>query len=186
MYSSRPSLSHQVKDPRPIKDKKWQQQAIQQLIYHLVQSGFPAQISPKTLTTPSSKDFQLIFKFLYAQLDPHFTFTKKFEEEVPVLIKALRYPFADQINKSNLFTVGSLHAWPTLLAMLQWMVELILAVDQLDDTIEDDRVLNEEEQADKMFYEYLTKAYDLWLKGAEDAEEIIEKALLENFGTRYH
>ena len=78
-------------------------------------------------------------------LDPYYEFTKKFEEEVPVLIKSLRYcprapnfsssdsplpsryPFADQINKSNLFTVGSLHAWPTLLAMLLWIVDLILA-----------------------------------------------------------
>lgn len=96
-------------------------------------------------TTPACKDFQLIFKFLYAMLDPYYEFTKKFEEEVPVLIKSLRYcpkgsklpssdsplpsryPFADQINKSNLFTVGSLHAWPTLLAMLLWIVDLILA-----------------------------------------------------------
>lgn len=68
----------------------------------------------------------MIFKFLYSILDPHFVFLKKFEEEVPVLIKGLRYPFADQINKSNLFTVGSLHAWPTLLAMLIWMMELIV------------------------------------------------------------
>ncbi|KAJ3271869.1 kinetochore-associated Ndc80 complex subunit ndc80 [Terramyces sp. JEL0728] len=166
-----------AKDPRPIKDKKWQANAINRLITFLVNSGYPHPVSPKTLTPPTSKDFQTIFKFLYAQLDPYFEFQKKFEEEVPVILKGLRYPFADQISKSNLFTVGSLHAWPTLLAMLIWMMELILCVDHLD---EDSSDLNENEQAEKMFFEYLTKAYSLWLSGANDLD-IIDRTLLENF-----
>jgi kinetochore protein NDC80 len=119
MYVQQP-----IKDPRPIREKSWQQQAIRNLISSLVQLNYSFPVSVKTLTSPTSKDFMLIFKFLYALLDPHYVF-KKFEEEVPGLLKGLRYPFADQISKSYLFSVGSLHAWPVLLAMLVWMVDLV-------------------------------------------------------------
>lgn len=37
-----------------------------------------------------------------------------------------RYPFYSDISKSNLQAVGSMHAWPVLLAMLTWLVELIV------------------------------------------------------------
>lgn len=48
---------------------------------------------------------------------------KKFEEEVPRILKTLNYPFT--ISKSAMFAIGSLHTWPTLLGALHWMVELI-------------------------------------------------------------
>lgn len=48
---------------------------------------------------------------------------KKFEEEVPRILKSLSYPFT--ISKSAMFAIGSLHTWPTLLGALHWMVELI-------------------------------------------------------------
>ena len=116
-----------AKDPRPIREKSWQTNAIKSLIGFLVNAGYnQSAVSPKSLQAPSSKDIQMIFKFLYAQLDPKFEYSKKIEEDVQYVLKSLRYPFADQITKSVLYSAGSLHAWPTLLAMLTWMVELIL------------------------------------------------------------
>ena len=79
-----------IKDPRPIRDKSWQGNAIRTLINFLVQAGYNQPISVKTLQAPSAKDFQNIFKFLYAQLDPKYVFQKKFEEEVPVMMKGMR------------------------------------------------------------------------------------------------
>jgi SMC interacting uncharacterized protein involved in chromosome segregation len=32
-----------------------------------------------------------IFKFLYAQIDPYFAWNKKFEDEIPQLLKGIRY-----------------------------------------------------------------------------------------------
>jgi hypothetical protein len=43
--------------------------------------------------------------------------------QVPQLYKRLKYPF--QISKSNLTAVGSPHTWPSLLAALTWLVELL-------------------------------------------------------------
>ena len=79
------------KDPRPIREKSWQAQAIRSLIAFLVQAGYnQSPISLKSLQAPSSKDFQLIFRFLYAQLDPDFEFKKKVEEDVHFILKSLR------------------------------------------------------------------------------------------------
>ncbi|KAI8900481.1 HEC/Ndc80p family-domain-containing protein [Globomyces pollinis-pini] len=172
-----------MKDPRPIKEKRWQTAAIQKLVSFLINSGYPHPVAPKTLASPSSKDFQQIFKFLYSHLDPYFEFLKKFEEEVPVILKSLRYPFADQITKANLFTVGSLHAWPTLLAMLIWMVELILCVEQLGDDGDIDESLTDPEKAEKQFFDYLSKSYAVWLAGASDFEEI-DTVLTEQFAEK--
>jgi kinetochore protein NDC80 len=80
-----------TKDPRPIREKSWQSNAIRSLISFLVQSGYNgSSISFKSLQTPSSKDFQMIFKYLYAQLDPDYPFNKKIEEDVSHVLKALR------------------------------------------------------------------------------------------------
>lgn len=43
--------------------------------------------------------------------------------------------------------------------------------------------MTEVEQADKMFFDYLTRAYEIWLKGAEDTE-IIDRVLLDNFAKK--
>jgi kinetochore protein NDC80 len=80
-----------TKDPRPIREKSWQSNAIRSLINFLVQAGYNQPVSPKTLQAPSAKDFTSIFKFLYAQLDPKYIFQKKFEEEVPAILRGLRY-----------------------------------------------------------------------------------------------
>lgn len=83
-----------------------------------------AQCSRQVLSSPTTKDFNNIMLFLLRQLDP--TAAKgpvKMEEEVPALYKRLRYPF--QISKSNLTAVGSPHTWPSILAALTWLVELL-------------------------------------------------------------
>lgn len=114
------------KDPRPIREKPFQLTCIKNLIGFLAKSGYDKPISQKILTAPSTKDFQQIFKFLYSQIDSTYEFGKKFEDEVPGLLKGIRYPYANDISKSSLLAVGSIHAWPALLAMLNWIVELIL------------------------------------------------------------
>lgn len=42
---------------------------------------------------------------------------------MPQLFKRLRYNF--QISRSNLTAVGSPHTWPSMLAAITWLVELL-------------------------------------------------------------
>ncbi|KAG5461624.1 MAG: HEC/Ndc80p family-domain-containing protein [Olpidium bornovanus] len=80
----------QIKDPRPLRDKAWQQNTNKNIVDYLTNAGYSLPLSTKTLQMPTSKDFQTIFKFLCAKIDPNFVFQKKFEEEVPVVLKALK------------------------------------------------------------------------------------------------
>lgn len=121
------------KDPRPIRDKTWHSSAKRTLINFLIQAGYDQAISTKSLQSPSTKDFQKIFIFLYSQIDPYFRFSEKaFQDQVIQLIKGLKYPFADSISKSQLKSVGPMHTWPIILAILIWIVELIVCCDYLN------------------------------------------------------
>ncbi|RKO97707.1 hypothetical protein CXG81DRAFT_15246 [Caulochytrium protostelioides] len=178
-----------TKDPRPIREKSWQISTIRGLISFLVQAGYPNSISVKTMQAPSAKDFQSIFKFLYGMLDSQYVYQKKFEEEVPLILKSLRYPFADGISKSQLFSVGSPHAWPTLLAVLAWLQELIQCCEQAEGTYHgtnDDfqtGMVGAEVPNERIFYNYLLTAYGVFLSGEDDNEEM-DQHLIKTFDRR--
>ena len=120
-------------DPRPVSDKAYQQDCIRQLIEYLSTHGYEHPVSPKTLTSPMSKDVFSIVQFLLRQVDPHMKPLGKMEEDVPQLFKHLKYPF--QISKSALFAVGSPHTWPGLLAAMNWVVELLNYAEKADEVI---------------------------------------------------
>ncbi|PJF18623.1 hypothetical protein PSACC_01565 [Paramicrosporidium saccamoebae] len=170
------------KDPRPIREKSYQLEVIKNLINFLAKSGYPHPISQKILTAPSAKDFQNIFKFLYAQLDPGYDFGKKFEDEVPLVMKGLRYPFAGEISKSQLYACGSMHAWPGLLAMLGWMVDLVNCCDILHAQFETEPSdmtdlpgSTQTTASEKVFFDYLCKSYKLFLAGSDNFDPLISE-----------
>lgn len=112
------------KDPRP-RDKKtvgsWQTDVYE----FLLERGYQEPLTTRTLQTPTTKDFQNIFKFIVTCSDPGHrwqTAGKKFEDEVLPLLKQMGYMAVDTISKSGLQAPGSMHTWPTMLAMLHWMV----------------------------------------------------------------
>ncbi|KAL7751748.1 kinetochore-associated Ndc80 complex subunit ndc80 [Sorochytrium milnesiophthora] len=138
----RQSLSHRLssigysakdmKDPRPVRDKQYQVRIIQSILEFLAAEGYNMPVTPRTLQQPTKKDFENIFKFIYARLDPQYQYAKKFEEDVILILKSLKYPFADSISKSQLFAVGSQHSWPGILAMLHWLSELAMAANEVE------------------------------------------------------
>jgi kinetochore protein NDC80 len=113
----------QMEDPRNVREKGFVRQSLQRLIEFLVENNYDRQISPKQLEAPTTKDFLHILTFLYNQIDPRFVLGANVAEEVPAMFKRLRYPF--NISKSHLQAVGSPHAWPSLLAALVWLTELL-------------------------------------------------------------
>jgi kinetochore protein NDC80 len=169
--SSFQSSSFSGKDPRPIRDKNFQNNAISNLLNHLTQTGYDNPITPRILASLSSKDFQSIFKFLYHQIDQTYEFDKKFEDDVPVLIRGLRYPFANEISKSQLQAVGSMYTWPILLSLLNWLVELI----QQSNSFEDKFSVLDNSKQDSFFLCYLFESYKRFLAGIDDNRDILEK-----------
>jgi kinetochore protein NDC80 len=117
-------------DPRPLADKGFQNDCIRTIITYLSSHGYPAAVSPKTLSSPTGKDFTMIAQFLFQRFDPSMRQFGKMEDEVTTFFKRLNYPFP--ISKSALFAVGSPHSWPSVLAALTWLVELLNYSEKVD------------------------------------------------------
>lgn len=180
MGVQQPSSSAPSKDPRPLRDRGFQMETIKNLIAFLAKSSYPYPLSQKLLVAPSARDFQSIFKFIYSQIDPTYEWSKKFEEEVLPVMKALRYPWAHELSKSQLYAVGSMHAWPGLLGMLGWMVDLVNCCDILDSATSTSFNNNNntaystsEATNERLFYQYLIESYKLFLEGSDNFDSLL-------------
>lgn len=124
--------TRQAKDPRNVRDRAFQKRAREEIFQFLEQRGYSqTPLSERTLSNPTTKDFQEIFKFIYhcfdgKQVSSLSSLQKKFEDEVPVLLRAAGYPYAADISKSHLQAIGAQHSWPGMLAMLHWFVQVII------------------------------------------------------------
>eukprot|EP01116_Phalansterium_solitarium_P009020 TRINITY_DN23011_c0_g1_i1.p1 TRINITY_DN23011_c0_g1~~TRINITY_DN23011_c0_g1_i1.p1 ORF type:complete len:634 (-),score=285.00 TRINITY_DN23011_c0_g1_i1:320-2221(-) len=161
------------KDPRPVSDKQYMGQCVRKVILYLTSHGYDQEINPKLLISPTAKQFFSILQFLVRFVDPSFTITKeKFEEEVPNMFKALKYPFT--ISPKSLLSVGTPHTWPNLLAALTWLVELISYQEAVEES-SNDLMSDKESDAflnDDQFFLFTSKAYNEWLKGSSQFEEV--------------
>jgi kinetochore protein NDC80 len=193
-------------DPRPIKDKSYVNYCLTNLLDFLLSNGYDRPISIANLSSPSQQEFKHIVEFLFSRIDPSFKLTnldskdakdpkeaKKAEDEIPVLFRSLRYPF--QISSRSLQSVGTAHTWPALLAALHWIVELInyninaSAIREEQQQLEEQQLIsagasasissngNGHSSMDRMFFQFVTEAYLLFL---EDGADIPNKTE-ENF-----
>lgn len=118
------------KDTRPIGDPAFKSRCIDKVMDFLENNGYEYGIQRRTLLTPSTKDFVNIFNFVYRYLDSSYVLPNRFEEEIPRLLKLMAYPV--QMSKSSFITVGSPHTWPSVLAMLAWLVDVVNTYESLD------------------------------------------------------
>lgn len=123
--SMRPNQSgRSSRDPRPVGDKAYAAQCARNVVEFLAVQGFGRTITfDSFLRNPMSKDFFEIFKFLIAHLDPQLEIDGKMEDEVPVIMRRLRYPV--EVNRSKLQSICGPNTWPQLLAVLDWLISLI-------------------------------------------------------------
>ncbi|KAM7440889.1 kinetochore-associated Ndc80 complex subunit ndc80 [Porites harrisoni] len=189
----------QMKDPRPLSDRGYQQKMIRYLMEFLTEFNYPHQISMRILSAPSMKEFCNIFQFLYKYIkadSQKATVLDKPAEEIPKFFKMMGYPFS--ISKSNLHSVGSPHAWPIILGALCWLIELIRLAMSVGQDIQGNLMFPEDtyetgqyqedgpKPEDKYFFSYLEKSYAAFMMGQELDElgeydqEFIENIRLRN------
>lgn len=190
-----------VKDPRPLNDRAYLQGVARDLVAFIVERGYDgAQMTARTLASASSKEFVSIFTFLLQRLDLSFEFAsaggggtggergggggagagagvaaggggaRRFEDELPILLKMLGYPYT--MSRSALSAMGSPHTWPALVGVLHWLMNMVrlkevYTVDELSQREND--VIS---RRDAFFLDNTVKAYDAWLSGAEEFEEV--------------
>eukprot|EP00178_Gracilaria_changii_P021805 TRINITY_DN6463_c0_g1_i1.p1 TRINITY_DN6463_c0_g1~~TRINITY_DN6463_c0_g1_i1.p1 ORF type:complete len:597 (+),score=133.24 TRINITY_DN6463_c0_g1_i1:88-1878(+) len=166
------ALSRAVKrsDPRALNDRAYMQKCSKELISFVIERGYEHPISPKMLTSPSSKDFQALFVFLLRRIDPTYNFIKRFEDEIPALLRSLGYPFS--ISKSALSAVGSPHTWPTLLGVLTWLVNLLKYCEAYVAAQTSAPSMDPHARRERMFCDNTELAYDQFLKGADTFPEL--------------
>ena len=150
-------------DPRPLSDNAYINSCIRQLISFLSSHGYDSSLSPKTLASPTAKEFASLALFLFRQADENFKFGSKTEDDVPMIFRQLRYPF--QISKSALYAVGSQHTWPSLLTALTWLVQMYVYEEEAQQC-QAKKAIPEPAVA---FFEYVSCAYEHFLSG-DDAK----------------
>ncbi|XP_022326849.1 kinetochore protein NDC80 homolog [Crassostrea virginica] len=166
-----------LKDPRKISDKNFQAKCVAKLVEFLTERGYPHKLSPEILKAPPRKDFFQIFEFLYSMLTPRYRVGKKPEEEIPKIFKELGYPF--MISKTSMYALGSPHTWPTILAALVWMVDLIKFGMKCGMSIDVLLFPPNEDEFDclpeaQILYDYVEKTYTAYMEGYDDFEDYDE------------
>ncbi len=192
VYRARPStngpMSHQSffqqapqaagvpRDPRPLKDRSWQARIGQELLDYLAQNNFEMEmkhnLSPNIIKSPTQKDFNYMFQWLYHRIDPSYRFLKNIDQEVPPILKQLRYPYEKSITKSQISAVGGQN-WSTFLALLHWMMQLAQILEGYACHRYDDACLESgiDVSADHIVFDFLSAAYRDWLNMDADAND---------------
>ncbi|KAK5016305.1 kinetochore-associated Ndc80 complex subunit ndc80 [Cryomyces antarcticus] len=200
VYSARPSagmgpMGHQSffamappsngipNDPRRLKESSVRQQMGQELLEYLTQYNFEMEmkhsLTHKTMTSPTQKDFNQMFVWLYHRIDPAFRFQKAIDAEIPPLLKQLRYPFEKSITKSQLAAVGG-NNWHTFLGLLHWMMQLAKMMEQYSAGAYDDACHDAgyDVGGDRIIFDFLSGSYKEWLSVEQEDDEEDDAARL--------
>uniref|UniRef100_A0A3P9LBJ4 Kinetochore protein NDC80 n=1 Tax=Oryzias latipes TaxID=8090 RepID=A0A3P9LBJ4_ORYLA len=183
--------TEKIKDARPLHDKSFVQQCIRQLHEFLTEQNYPGTLSTKTLQSPSTKEFVKMFEFIYRQLDPTFEMpNSKVEEEVPAILKALRYPFV--LSKCSMYSVGAPHTWPQALVALMWLIDNVKINWSLNkqellfsDFCEDGNNIEEGPEYNKLFLDYTSETYAKFMQ-FEDSFDDEDDAFLNKLKKLYN
>ena len=177
------------RDPRPLKDRSFQARISQELLEYLTHNNFELEmkhtLTQNTLKSPTQKDFNYIFQWMYRRIDPGYKFQKNIDAEVPPILKQLRYPFERSITKSQIAAVGGQN-WSTFLGMLHWMMQLAQMMDryymdQYDYACQEAGV---DVTGDRIIFRFLSNAYHDWLQGGEEEDdETAERRLIPHIQT---
>ena len=172
------------RDPRPLKDRSYQAKIGQELLDYLTQNNFEMEmkhsLGQNTLKSPTQKDFNFIFQWLYHRIDPAYRFQKNIDAEVPPILKQLRYPYEKSITKSQIAAVGGQN-WSTFLGMLHWMMQLANMMDKYEVGEYDDACAEAgvDVSGDRIIFRFLSGAYRDWLQVEDgDDEEDADKMLV--------
>ena len=175
-FTQVPTVAGVPRDPRPLRDRSFQARIGQELLEYLTHNNFELEmkhsLGQNTLRSPTQKDFNYIFQWLYHRIDPGYRFQKSMDAEVPPILKQLRYPYEKGITKSQIAAVGGQN-WPTFLGMLHWLMQLAQMMDRFIMGEYDDACaeVGVDVSGDRIIFRFLSGAYHDWLQGGEDEDD---------------
>lgn len=124
-YYSQPSGIRRDHGRNP-RDPQYMATSIEMINEYLQISTGNEQIPLLTDRCPSYKHFQSIFKRIVSYFNPNMDSRNitSFGDEAHAIIKNMKYPYSNELNKSHLTTTNP-HSWPMILSFLRWLVEMI-------------------------------------------------------------
>lgn len=182
-FTQPPAPAGIPKDPRPLRDRNYQERTSQELLEYLTHNNFEMEmnhsLTHKTLRSPTQKDFNYIFQWLYRRLDPGYRFQKSIDAEVPPILKQLRYPYEKSITKSQITAVGGQN-WSTFLGLLHWMMQLAQMMDRYHMGSYDEACAEAgvDVSGDRIVSRFLFHAYQDWLQIGPEDDENADDALI--------
>lgn len=182
-FTQPPAPAGIPKDPRPLRDRNYQERTSQELLEYLTHNNFEMEmnhsLTQKTLRSPTQKDFNYIFQWLYRRLDPGYRFQKSIDAEVPPILKQLRYPYEKSITKSQITAVGGQN-WSTFLGLLHWMMQLAQMMDRYHMGSYDEACAEAgvDVSGDRIVSRFLFHAYQDWLQIGPEDDENADDALI--------
>ncbi|KAI1174339.1 HEC/Ndc80p family protein [Nemania sp. FL0916] len=183
-FQQAPQAAGVPRDPRPLKDRSFQARIGQDLLDYLSKNNFEMDmkhtLSHNIIKSPTQKDFNYMFQWLYHRIDPSYRFLKNIDQEVPPILKQLRYPYEKSITKSQIAAVGGQN-WSTFLGLLHWMMQLAQMLDGYGSHRYDDACIESgiDVTGDHIIFDFLGTAYRDWLAmdpdaGDDDAERVLK------------
>ncbi len=182
-FTQAPAPASARPDPRPWRDPNYRNKAGQELLDYLTRNNFELEmkrsLNQKSMVSPTQKDFEAIFQWLYHRIDPAYRFLKSIDFEGPVILKQLRYPFENKVSKSQWAAVGGQN-WSSFLGMLQWMMQLAQMMDKYEAGEYDDACAEAgvDVSGDRIIFRFLSGAYHDWLQVDDQAEEEEDRMLV--------
>lgn len=182
-FTQAPPPAGVPKDPRPLRDRTYQTRISQEILDYLTQNNFEMEmkhsLTQNTLRQPTQKDFNYIFQWLYRRLDPGYKFQKGIVEEVPPILKQLRYPYEKSITKSQIGAVGGQN-WSTFLGMLHWLMQTAQMMDRYSMGSYDEACAEAgvDVSGDRIVSRFLFHAYQDWLQVGPDDDDNADDALV--------
>lgn len=179
-FQAMPQAAGVPRDPRPLRDRQFQARIGQELMEYMAQNNFELEmkhvLSQNAMKSPTQKDFNYMFQWLYHRIDPSHRFQKNIDQEVPPILKQLRYPFERSITKSQIAAVGGQN-WSTFLGLLHWMMQLAQMLDGYTGGRYDDACIESgiDVSGDRIIFDFLSNGYADWLamEDDEDAERML-------------
>lgn len=178
-FATAPPPAGVPNDPRNLRSANAREQMANELMEYFSHNNFEMEakhsLNAKSMTSPTQRDFEAMFMWLYHRIDPayRFQFPKQLDKEVPGLLKQMRYPFEKSIMKSQIGAVGG-NNWHTFLGLLHWMMQLSRMAEAYAQGQYDQECAEAgyDIGADRIIFDFLTDSYREWLNMEADDDEM--------------
>lgn len=168
-----PKVSTTGVEPRIIREKECIHASAKLVLSFLTDKNYPNSISLRSLLNPELHEILNIFSFLLSFIDPQLATEVCVKEDIPNVLALLNYPYT--IKKSTISALNTPHNWPSILASIRFIVEVLEEVMPHDlglDTLYPPASFSEEACSSEQFREDMIRNSQMFQ--CKDDPEVLE------------